>query len=101
MHADVRDTPLYREIEDFWKASGEDSARFGPLLQDFGTDLLSRLVPESIQRALWQYWCRLIDPSRDRRDQSGNAKATHESPDFVPIFPPPAAMTTYCLPPTA
>ena len=46
---------LYREIEDFWKASGEDSARFGPLLQDFGTDLLSRLVPESIQRALWQH----------------------------------------------
>jgi predicted enzyme related to lactoylglutathione lyase len=34
-------------------------------------------------------------------DQSGNANATYESPDFVPIFPPPAAITTYCLPPTA
>ena len=30
--------------------------------------------------------------------QSGRANATYASPDFVPIFPPPAAMTTYCLP---
>ena len=30
----------------------------------------------------------------------GSANATYASPDFVPIFPPPAAMTTNCLPPT-
>lgn len=31
----------------------------------------------------------------------GNAYATYASPDFVPNFPPPAAMTTYCFPRTA
>lgn len=33
--------------------------------------------------------------------QSGSAYAMYASPDFVPILPPPAAMTTYCLPLTA
>ena len=33
--------------------------------------------------------------------QSGSAYATYASPDFVPILPPPAAITTYCLPLTA
>ncbi len=28
----------------------------------------------------------------------GKANATYVSPDFVPIFPPPQAMTTYCFP---
>lgn len=31
----------------------------------------------------------------------GKANARYASPDFVPSFPPPAAMTTYCFPPTA
>src|SRR5437762_1364497 len=30
----------------------------------------------------------------------GSANATYASPDFVPSFPPPAAITTYCLPRT-
>ena len=30
--------------------------------------------------------------------QSGSAYATYASPDLVPILPPPAAITTYCLP---
>jgi hypothetical protein len=29
---------------------------------------------------------------------SGNEKATNVSPEGVPIFPPPAAITTYCFP---
>ena len=33
------------------------------------------------------------------RCHSGRAKATYASPDRVPIFPPPAAITTYCRPP--
>ena len=38
--------------------------------------------------------------ARRRRaaSQSGRAKATYASPDRVPIFPPPAAITTYCRP---
>jgi hypothetical protein len=32
--------------------------------------------------------------------QSGSEKATYASPDFVPSFPPPAAITTYCFPRT-
>jgi outer membrane receptor protein involved in Fe transport len=31
----------------------------------------------------------------------GSANATYASPDFVPSFPPPAAITTYCFPLTA
>jgi hypothetical protein len=31
----------------------------------------------------------------------GSAKATYASPERVPIFPPPAATTTYCRPPTS
>lgn len=33
--------------------------------------------------------------------QSGSEYATYASPDLVPIFPPPAAMTTNCLPPAS
>jgi len=32
---------------------------------------------------------------------SGRLNATYASPDLVPIFPPPQAITTYCLPSTA
>src|SRR5438874_11401429 len=31
----------------------------------------------------------------------GSANATYASPDLVPSLPPPAAITTYCLPRTA
>jgi hypothetical protein len=37
-------------------------------------------------------------PCEDPAAQRGSANATYASPDFVPIFPPPAATTTYCRP---
>ena len=40
----------------------------------------------------------MVCPTAVRR-YFGNANATYDPPDGAPDFPPPAAITTYCLPP--
>ncbi len=61
-----------------------------------------------INPATQMYDIRVTDPVRisSRRFSPdtapyGKANARYASADFVPSFPPPAAMTTYCFPPTA
>ncbi|GCE44126.1 hypothetical protein Rhow_008424 [Rhodococcus wratislaviensis] len=46
---------LYHDIEERWISSAEDITAFQRALQDYGSDLFSRLFPEAIQRALWSY----------------------------------------------
>jgi hypothetical protein len=45
---------LYKQIEDRWLSSGRDEENFAQELRAFGAELFDELIPEKLQKLLWQ-----------------------------------------------